>query len=100
MQNIKIKYIFVKEYKNKINNSDKKMSRSRNKYPCLMFTQGCKSRKAGKKQCHKKFRTAVRCGKEVFRMQEVMNTWDLGGDGKRILTFDRESETFKIGVRK
>lgn len=76
------------------------MSRSRNKYPCLMFTQGCKSRKAGKKQCHGKFRVAVRCGKEVFRMQEVMNTWDLGGDGKRILTFDRESETFKIGVRK
>lgn len=99
MENIKIKYIFVKEYKNKINNSEK-MSRSRNKYPCLMYTQGCKSRKAGKKQCHKKFRTAVRCGKEVFRMQEVMNTWDLGGDGKRILTFDRESETFKIGVRK
>jgi len=24
LQNIKIKYIFVKEYKNKINNSDKK----------------------------------------------------------------------------
>lgn len=65
-----------------------------------MFTQGCKSRKAGKRQCHKKFRMAVRCGKLVFRMIEVMNTWDLGGDGKRIITFDKDNEDFKKYIRK
>ena len=76
------------------------MSRSRNKYACLMFTQGCKSRKQGKKQCHKKFRMAFKDGKEVRKMCEVMNTWDMGGDGKRVLTFDKRTETYKRFTRK
>lgn len=33
-------------------------------------------------------------------MQEVMNTWDLGGDGKRVLTFDKRTETYKRFTRK
>lgn len=75
------------------------MSRSRMKVPCMMYTYGCKSRKKGKKQCHKKFRMAQKT-REVFKMREVMNTWDMGGDGKRVISWNKQSQEFKLYVRK
>ena len=54
----------------------------------------------GKKQCHGKFRAAVRSGKLVFRMREVMNTWDMGGDGKWVYTWDKNDPSFERYTRK
>ena len=76
------------------------MSRSRKKVCAGMFTCGCKSRKMGKKQCHGKFRAAVRSGKLVYRMREVMNTWDMGGDGKCVYTWDKNHPCYEKYTRK
>lgn len=76
------------------------MSRSRKKVCAGMFTCGCKSRKMGKKQCHGKFRVAVRSGKLVYRMREVMNTWDMGGDGKCVYTWDKNHPCYEKYTRK
>ena len=65
-----------------------------------MCCSGAKSRKWGKKVCHGKFRVAVRSGKLVFRLREVMETWALGGDGKYVYTWDTRSEDFKRWTRK
>ena len=65
-----------------------------------MFACGCKSRKMGKKQCHGKFRAAVRSGRLVYRMREVMNTWDMGGDGKGVYTWDKNHPYYEKYTRK
>lgn len=71
------------------------MSRSRKKYAggtnCV-----CKSQKKGKQMCHRKFR---RVGK-FFKMREAMDSWDLGGDGKSVYTFDKNSEEYEKYTRK
>lgn len=65
-----------------------------------MIACGCKSRKKGKKVCYKKFRMSESNGKPLHRMREVMDSWDMGGDGKRVYTFDRDSEDYKRYTRK
>ncbi|MCM8872051.1 MAG: hypothetical protein NDJ65_02070 [Paludibacteraceae bacterium] len=77
------------------------MSRSRKKVCggmiCGMYGR---SRKWGKRKCHKRFRAAIHHGKLVFRMREVMNTWDMGGDGKMVYTWDKNSDCYKKYTRK
>lgn len=76
------------------------MSRSRKKICGGMITCGCKSRKKGKKACHSKFRMKEREGRYPLRMREVMDSWDMGGDGKIVYTFDRDSDDYKKYTRK
>lgn len=71
------------------------MSRSRKKIAGTTWCT-CKSRKKGKQMCHRKFR---RCGK-FFKMIEAMDSWDLGGDGKQVVTWDKKSELFKKYTKK
>lgn len=75
------------------------MSRSRKKI-CGGTNAICKSQKKGKRFCHKKFRMAEREGRYPLRMREVMDSWDMGGDGKRVYTFDRDSDDYKKYTRK
>lgn len=65
-----------------------------------MITCGCKSRKKGKKVCHKKFRLRDKSDRPFYKMIEAMNTWDIGGDGKKVFTWDKNSEEFKRITRK
>lgn len=76
------------------------MSRSRKKVCAGMIACGCKSRKKGKRVCHKKFRMKEREGRYPFRMREVMNSWDMGGDGKMVYTFNKNSEEYKKYTKK
>lgn len=76
------------------------MSRSRKKVCAGMIACGCKSRKKGKKVCHKKFRMSEKNGKPLHRMREAMDPWDLGGDGKMVYTFNKNSEEYKKYTRK
>ncbi|MBO4531443.1 MAG: hypothetical protein J5767_12500 [Paludibacteraceae bacterium] len=50
--------------------------------------------------CHKKFRMKERECRYPFRMREVMNSWDMGGDGKMVYTFNKNSEEYKKYTRK
>ena len=75
------------------------MSRSRKKV-CGGTYAICKSQKKGKRFCHKKFRMAEREGREPMRMREMMDSWDMGGDGKTVYTRDKTSELYKKLIRK
>lgn len=62
------------------------MSRSVKKNPVTTFVV-CKSQKAGKVECNRRFRRIakawLKCGRTLpVRTREVMDQYDLGGDGK------------------
>lgn len=70
------------------NNIQDKMSRSKKRTP-VTYWAGCKSQKRGKQVCNRKFRRRERISIRTNRFEripyltiEVMDTWDLGGDGK------------------
>ena len=71
------------------------MSRSRKKIAGSTWCC-CKSQKKGKQLCHRKFRRR----NDLYKMWQAIPSWDLGGDGKGIHTFDKKSELFKIITRK
>lgn len=64
------------------------MSRSKKKTP-ITYWAGCKSQKRGKQVCNRKFRRkehqTISVGKIdqlPYKSIEMMDPWDLGGDGK------------------
>ena len=64
------------------------MGKSRKRTPVSTWCC-CKSQKEGKKMCHRMFRRRVRTmihtnqfGKLPYRQWEIVEPWDLGGDGK------------------
>ena len=68
------------------------MSRSRKKNPVVTYVN-CKSQKKGKRQCNKRFRRITR--QMIHRdsdlplyMKEVMDVWDMEGDGKHRIQQD------------
>lgn len=71
------------------------MSRSAKKVAGTTWCK-CKSRKKGKKMCHRKFR---RNG-TLHKMIEAMDSWDLGGDGKQVVTWSRDDELYRKYTRK
>ena len=63
----------------------------------------CKSQKRGKQFCHRKFRRRERMmvnkGDEAnipFKMIQVTNPWDLGGDGKMFWGYDNSDKDWWI----
>lgn len=72
------------------------MSRSRKKV-CGGTNAVCKSQKKGKVACHRKFR---RSKKLFYKMREVMDPWDLGGDGKQIYSFNPKKDGMEKWLRK
>ena len=82
------------------------MSRSRKRTPVTCWV-GCKSQKRGKQICSRKFRRQVhqlisvgRLEQLPFLMREVMESWDLGGDGKGYVHADSSEEWFVKMMRK
>lgn len=70
------------------------MSRSRKRSPITCWVK-CKSQKRGKQICGRKFRRRVHQFISVgkiellpFLAREVMESWDLGGDGKGYIHAD------------
>lgn len=64
------------------------MSRSIKRFPVTTWVC-CKSQKRGKQNSHRKFRRQERMlilsndfNRIPYRQLEIMNQWDLGGDGK------------------
>ena len=64
------------------------MSRSKKRTP-ITYWVGCKSQKRGKQVCNRKFRRkehqtiSMRCIERLpYKSIEIMDPWDLGGDGK------------------
>ena len=82
------------------------MSRSRKKVAagtCVC----CKSQKRGKQNAPRRFRRLSAAymasgyyERLPYRSCELTNPWDLGGDGKMVYTFDRNSDDFKRWTRK
>lgn len=78
------------------------MSKSRKRTPISCYVC-CKSQKRGKRACNRKFRRrehqAIHAGDyerlPVFTI-EVMNPWDLGGDGKGYFHADDPHEEWFI----
>ena len=82
------------------------MSRSRKRLPYTVGA-GCRSQKRGKRVCNKKFRHRVRQAIKSGRWErlpyhqiEVMDPWDLGGDGKYYYHGDEKSEWYIRLMRK
>ena len=82
------------------------MSRSRKKVPAGTFCC-CKSQKRGKQVCNRKFRRREHmalCSGHLERLPyqsiEIMDPWDLGGDGKCFWGYAFEEEWFRKEMRK
>ena len=82
------------------------MSRSRKRMPCGTW-YGCKSQKKGKKVSSRKFRRKVHMLLSQGEYQdlpskpfEIMDPWDLGGDGKTFFGFHPDEEWFVKLMRK
>lgn len=82
------------------------MSRSRKKVP-ISCGAGCKSQKRGKQVCNRKFRRrehlALGSGhfeRLPFQSIEIMDPWDLGGDGKCFWGFSPKEEWYRKEMRK
>ena len=82
------------------------MSRSRKKTPVSTICC-CKSQKRGKQCCNRRFRRRERMLLHMNdieglpnRPMEIMDPWDLGGDGKRFWKIPPESEIYKRMMRK
>ena len=83
-----------------------KMSKSKKKTPVGTICC-CKSQKRGKQLCHRKFRrkerTMIQKGdfaRLPFRMFEVTEQWDLGGEGKCFFGINHNEEWFVKLMRK
>lgn len=82
------------------------MSRSRKRQPYTVGA-GCRSQKRGKQVCNRKFRRqerrailSGRWDRLPYRQIEVMDPWDLGGDGKYYCHGDEHDEWFVRLMRK
>ena len=82
------------------------MSRSRKRTP-ISYWAGCKSQKRGKRVCNRRFRRKVHQRIAVgdmdnlpFLTREIMDTWDLGGDGKFFYHAEPSDEYFIRLMRK
>lgn len=83
------------------------MSRSRKKIAAGTICI-CKSQKPGKQMCNRRFRRKERrllnhgrYSKLPFKPREVIDEWDLGGDGKRIYTWpEKDKDSYEKWIRK
>lgn len=82
------------------------MSRSRKRLPYALGA-GCKSQKRGKQMCNRKFRHRERQNISMGEFEhlphhqiEVMDQWDLGGDGKFYYHADETDEWYVRMMRK
>ena len=82
------------------------MSRSKKRTP-ITYWAGCQSQKRGKQVCNRKFRRRERMAISTsqfeqlpYRTIEVMNPWDLGGDGKAYYHAEPTDEWFIKLMRK
>ena len=88
------------------NNIQDKMSRSKKRTPVTCWV-GCKSQKRGKQVCNRKFRRRERISISTNLFEriphlsiEVMDPWNLGGDGKVYFHADPSDEWYIKLMRK
>jgi len=82
------------------------MSRSKKHLPITCWA-GCKSQKRGKQMCNRKFRRRERMSLNTIQFEklplrtiEVMDPWDLGGDGKTYYRAEPSDEWYIKLMRK
>lgn len=87
-------------------NIQDKMSRSKKRTPVTCWV-GCKSQKRGKQVCNRKFRRRERISISTNHFEriphlsiEVMDPWNLGGDGKVYFHADPSDEWYIKLMRK
>lgn len=87
-------------------NIQDKMSRSKKRTPVTCWV-GCKSQKRGKQVCNRKFRRRERISISTSLFEriphlsiEVMDPWNLGGDGKVYFHADPSDEWYIKLMRK